>query len=309
MSSDVGTRIKARLRPFVRGAARLVEHGFVATAAIAGRVGRPAVTDWSSPGRHRVLVVAPHPDDESIGCAGTILRHLAAGDETTILYVTDGSSSRAIGLGADEMRRRRREEARAACRVLGVERVRWMGLGQGDWRTDDLVSALVDVLDESPPDVIYAPSRVDFHPDHQRVAFAVALALYQHGSRVPTVRAYQIQVPLTRVLVNLVADVSVHSSRIRQTLSQYVTQQATIATTIRLRRYQAAYYGRGEVEVFWETDGDRFSRLHLAPPSSCRAGAVRGVRPRPFSDPLAFWSGRAERWACRRGNGHGDRSG
>jgi LmbE family N-acetylglucosaminyl deacetylase len=296
MSSEV----KARLRPVARWAASLAERGFAAAAAGAGRLTRPTVTEWATSGRDRVLVVAPHPDDESIGCAGTILRHLSSGDETVILYVTDGSASRALGLGADEMRRRRRDEARAACRVLGVEQVRWMGLDQHQWRTDDLVTVLGKLLNDAPPDVIYAPSRIDFHPDHQRVAHAVALALIRHGSCPLTVRAYQIQVPLTGLLINLVSDVSSHAARIKQALNQYETQRSTIATTIRLRRYQAAYYARGEVEVFWETDRDWFSRLHREPPATWRTAALRGVRPRPFSDPLAFWWGRGERRAIGR---------
>jgi LmbE family N-acetylglucosaminyl deacetylase len=266
-------------------------------ARISGRVVRPSVARWSSPGGLRVLVVAPHPDDESVGCAGTIIRHLASADDTTIVYATDGSGSRALGLTAGEMRQRRREEARAACGQLGVERIRWLGLDEREWNTGELTSLLTGLLRELAPDVIYTPSRIDFHPDHHRVAHAVARALGQQ-SRSVLVRAYQIQVPLTGILINLIVDVSPHEAEIRSALDQYVTQRATIATTLRLRRYQSRYYGHPSVEVFWEMAVDRFVRLHEDPPSSWRATPFRGVRPRPFTDPLAFWFGRGERRAC-----------
>src|SRR5688500_13357690 len=50
----------------------------------------------ASPGGLRVLVVAPHPDDEVAGCAGTILLHRGAGDAVTVLKATDGRRSRAL---------------------------------------------------------------------------------------------------------------------------------------------------------------------------------------------------------------------
>jgi LmbE family N-acetylglucosaminyl deacetylase len=288
------TTLKAILRPLVDAAARVFERMLASVARISGTVAPPSVARWVSPGGLRVVVVAPHPDDESVGCAGTIIRHLAAADEATIVYVTDGSGSRALGLTAAEMRRRRREEAHSACEQLGVTRVRWLGLDEREWNTGELTTLLAGLVRELVPDVIYTPSCVDFHPDHHRVAHALARALGSQQSRSLLVRAYQVQVPLTGILINLIADVSPHEAEIRSALDQYVTQRATIATTLRLRRYQSRYYGHPSVEVFWEIAGDRFVRLHDDPPSS-RATPFRGVRPRPFTDPLAFWFGRKER--------------
>src|SRR5829696_5204378 len=52
-------------------------------------------------GGQRVLVVAAHPDDETIGCAGAILTHLRGGDSVRVIMVTDGSGSRAGGLAPE----------------------------------------------------------------------------------------------------------------------------------------------------------------------------------------------------------------
>ena len=69
-------------------------------------------------GGRRVLVIAPHPDDETVGCAGTILLHIMSGDTVCLAFVTDGSKSRAGGLDPGQMRRRREKEAQAAAGAL-----------------------------------------------------------------------------------------------------------------------------------------------------------------------------------------------
>src|SRR5262245_13400417 len=82
-------------------------------------IGRPRVNRWSSPGCQRVLVVAPHPDDELAGCGGVILLHAAAGDQVTVLHVTDGRASR-VGADPTEVARIRRAESQGSLAVLGV---------------------------------------------------------------------------------------------------------------------------------------------------------------------------------------------
>ena len=64
----------------------------------------------------RVLVLSPHPDDESIGCGGTICKHVAAGDEVRIVFLTSGEKG-GHGTSAVETRRIRESEAASAARV------------------------------------------------------------------------------------------------------------------------------------------------------------------------------------------------
>ena len=98
LSSRGGT-LRQRAKPIIGAAAESVW-----SAAFAALAWRSAAGDraWR-PVHRRVLVIAPHPDDESIGCAGTLLRHKQSGASVTVLCVTDGRTSRAAGLGADEM--------------------------------------------------------------------------------------------------------------------------------------------------------------------------------------------------------------
>ena len=82
----------------------------------------------------------------------------------TVLHVTDGRRSRAGGLDAETMARVRRGEARASLQALGVTRGEWLGLHEGDWSDASLADPLQRLLADLKPQLVYAPSRVDFHP-------------------------------------------------------------------------------------------------------------------------------------------------
>jgi len=260
---------------------------------------------WRSSGGLRVLVVAPHPDDEVYGCGGTILLHRAAGDRVTVAHVTDGRRSRALGLGPDEMAERRRAEARAAGEVLGIAGIRWLGLPEADWDEAQGIRGLKRVLDAESPDLVYAPSRVDFHPEHRRVAQALARALGGGRGRTPglRIRIYPVQVPLTGILTNRVAPTGVVARRSRLALERYETQLTSLRSSLRAKRYAGLRYRAGpQAEVYWELPAEGYRAIHDEDgghqPSRSR-GSFRGLRPLPFTDPLAYLAGRGERWRLR----------
>ncbi len=86
------------------------------------------VDDLKSP----AVIFAPHPDDETLGCGGTIVRKLAEGARVDVAFFTDGSGSHNL-LPTGELARIRREEALKACGVLGLEekRVHFFDLQDG----------------------------------------------------------------------------------------------------------------------------------------------------------------------------------
>ena len=188
------------------------ETAWVLFLRLAGTLLRPKPDSISFTGDERVLVIAPHPDDETLGCGGTLALQVRAGDRVRVLVVTDGGGSRAQGLTREEMVRVRSEEAAAAMQELGqVELVR-LALPEGGWSQDDLVNKLCQTLQDYGPTVIYAPSCVDYHPEHLRVATALAAALKGKGVVCRTlseakcvVRIYEVQVPLTWVLANRIS--------------------------------------------------------------------------------------------------------
>jgi len=120
-----------------------------------------------------VLVVAPHPDDEALGCGGAVLGQVADDDRVGVVFLTSGEG----GLGAypvDEARRVREKEATAAAAVLGFTSVDFLRLADGALGEDPdaLRVALAPFVDGV--DLVYAPHADEEHPDHVAATYAVA---------------------------------------------------------------------------------------------------------------------------------------
>ena len=298
--------MRRTLRWCKRRAAATVEAGWRWGFWLAGAIGRatgtlsPAVAQWSSQGGQRVLVIAPHPDDEACGCGAALLRHRAAGDAVTIVVVTDGRRSRSLGLSPDEMAVRRRAEAAQAAAVLGVTAWHWLGLPEWEWEIEDLAPLLLTELEISQPDVIYAPSRVDFHPEHWKAAHALAAALARWPAGAPRVRVTALQAPLGSALTNLVSSTTSVGEQHRAAIAAHASQVYSTARTQRMRRYTAAFYGLpGEAEAFWEMTALRYQQLHATAPSTWPT-VFRSLRAGPWTDGLAYLWGRRERHTLSR---------
>lgn len=130
-----------------------------------------------------IVVVAPHMDDESLGC-GALLAHEEVASRAHIVFATDGARSPEPpdGGGAPaELPALREQEARAAASVLGVaqSRLRFLGLPDGSLAGDraGLERALLPALDGLAPTFVFVPFRLDHHPDHIAVNRVVAGAV------------------------------------------------------------------------------------------------------------------------------------
>lgn len=116
-----------------------------------------------------VLVIAPHPDDETLGCGGTLLRHVAQGDDVHWLIATTVTEE--AGFTAERVDSREREIETVADRY-GFTRTHRLDLPTT--RLDavpmaTLVGAMGDVFKSVEPEVVYMPYRHDVHTDHAAV--------------------------------------------------------------------------------------------------------------------------------------------
>jgi LmbE family N-acetylglucosaminyl deacetylase/GT2 family glycosyltransferase len=103
----------------------------------------------------RVLVLAPHPDDEVLGCGGMLAFHAARGDEVRLVFLTGGGSPR-------------EEEAARAARSLGLDAPRVHGFADGELAAEEeLASCIAREIAEFDPELVYAPSPLEHHPDHR----------------------------------------------------------------------------------------------------------------------------------------------
>ena len=121
----------------------------------------------------KVLVIAPHPDDETLGCGGTLFRHKANGDEIYWLIVTGISVE--IGWSKDAVIKRD-NEINAVSKKYGFSDVYNLRLPTTKIDTlplSDLIEKITDVYKNIKPDVIYIPFSYDVHTDHQIIAKAL----------------------------------------------------------------------------------------------------------------------------------------
>jgi LmbE family N-acetylglucosaminyl deacetylase len=132
------------------------------------------------------LVLAPHPDDETLGCGATILRKRTAGTPVHIALITDGGASHnSAVLSRAELVARRQEEAVAACGVLGVRGsdVTFLGYTDGLLETefDCLVRDIERLIRDCSPEEILTPSVIDGHSDHRALNAATRRAVASLG--------------------------------------------------------------------------------------------------------------------------------
>ena len=209
---------------------------------------------WQPPGetsrvcaRH-VLVLAPHYDDEVLGCGGLLAELAESGADIHIVFLSDSSGGVEGVDNPTAYGARRREESERAGRVLGVRRTEHLGLrdGQLAYHRDDLRRAIEERLRGTNFDLLLLPSPLEISSDHQ-AAFA-ALHDVLTTCRVEsgedswaeglTVLLYEINHPLHP---NILVDVSAQSSTLEAAMSCYVTQQGLhdyAKVGLSLRRYR-----------------------------------------------------------------------
>jgi N-acetylglucosamine malate deacetylase 1 len=125
-----------------------------------------------------VLVVAAHPDDEVLGCGGTIARLAADGADVHILIVAEGATSRGDEGGQDTVKALK-QAAAAAAETLGALPPRFLGLPDNRLDSVDLldVTQMIEAtVDELTPSTIYTHHEGDLNIDHRIVFQAVVTA-------------------------------------------------------------------------------------------------------------------------------------
>jgi len=171
---------------------RHLEH---AVALTADELQRPAV------------VLAPHPDDETLGCGGLIAMKRDLGVDVTVVFMTDGARSHAHLVDATELIRRRRDEAAAACAVLGVEptAVHHLEIGDGELSNsaERAIAALEPLLQNSFERQLIVPHPGESPLDH-RATFDVAAETLRRSGHTMDALAYPVwmwdQFPFTNPL-------------------------------------------------------------------------------------------------------------
>jgi LmbE family N-acetylglucosaminyl deacetylase len=202
-----------------------------------------------------VLVVAPHPDDEALGCGGTLCLHADKGDRAVAAFLTSGE----LGLKhlpPEEAWRTREAEAEAAGDVLGLAQLDFLRCP--DWYVSDNIeeaaTRLRPIIEREAPDVIYLPHAEEWHPDHKAALPVVQAAIRDTGMR-PALLAYEVWTPLHEY--DRVEDISAVVERKLQAVRCYASQLNGFRydrAAHGLAQYRGALAGRCMyAEVFWSS--------------------------------------------------------
>lgn len=126
----------------------------------------------------KILVLAPHPDDEAIGCGGTLRRLTENGGRGETVFFTNGKKNDSDD--NEELSRVRVNEARNSAKELGMGKSHFLGCYDRRLKPDKKVlDFIVSLIDEMNPDIIFTPFFLDNHPDHSETAKILALASAQ----------------------------------------------------------------------------------------------------------------------------------
>ena len=140
------------------------------------KIARP-LSDLSS----SAVVFAPHPDDETLGCGGMILRKNQVGARVQIVFMTDGSQSHAGFLAPSELAQLRQVEARAAGKALGVDEddLFFLGFPDGELKKHQAAARVrvAAILEATHPAEIFIPYHSDSTSDHFATSRIVLSAL------------------------------------------------------------------------------------------------------------------------------------
>jgi len=148
--------------------------------------------------KEKIIVFAPHPDDETFGCGGTIAKRISEGYDVLVVVMTDGRYSLLKVLGIDsnptpeEVKEIRREEVKRATRILGVPEENLILLDFIDGTLEDnekeAEKKVFEILSENHPVEVFSPYKKDGHPDHRATYRIVKNSIEKLG--IPT-KMYQ----------------------------------------------------------------------------------------------------------------------
>ncbi|TAN56503.1 MAG: PIG-L family deacetylase [Rhodospirillales bacterium] len=146
-----------------------------------------------------VLVVATHPDDECLGCGGTMARHSSKGDSVHVLIVAEGVTARSSFITSAESENELfvlRSAAENAANAVGAQPPEFLSLP--DNRLDsiamlDIVKKIEEVVKRTCPDIVYTHHGGDLNIDHRIVHQAVLTACRPlPGSKIRKILAFEI---------------------------------------------------------------------------------------------------------------------
>ncbi len=211
-----------------------------------------------------MLVVAPHQDDETIGCGGALALQVRSGKAAAIVMVQDGAEGHEeLGMARQALTELRNEESRRAAAVLGLEPPCFLNHA---YLLDSKMQAageLRGILTERKVDAVFTPFLLDGHPDHRATNQILAAALQDISweVRVFGYEVWGLCIPNVLVIIDEVME-----DKLKMLSCFTFANQAIdyVHTTKGLNMYRSRLLGAGEcryAECFFELPRREFIEL------------------------------------------------
>ncbi len=210
----------------------------------------------------RILVIAPHMDDEVIACGGTLLLHKALGSAVRIVFVSDSSSAIRDLVIAEKMRAIRRAEMQQVQAALGFGPALELGFPDGSLVQHEpaIAARLVDALRAFGPTQVLCPFPVDGHADHQACALAFAAATGSAGWQ-GEVLGYEVWSPLGANLAIDIGSVADEKARLIRLYASQIGDRDYAAGVLGLNRYRGLQHRVAFAEAFHRCTPAQFRQL------------------------------------------------
>lgn len=211
----------------------------------------------------RVLIFAAHPDDDLIGCGGSMAKHVKLGNQVSVCYMTSGEAA-SQDRSKEELGKTRKNEAKNAARLIGFRDITFMRNPDGYLQyNQDNLKKTTELIRLKQPNLVYVHHPTDAHTDHKATFQIVNEAVGRAGTPlfqeyqgnlwcVDTVLVYEVWTPLSEF--NYVEDISDFIDKKIAALKEHKSQIQQIRydeAMEGLARYRGAMTGKGKyAEVF-----------------------------------------------------------
>lgn len=197
-------------------------------------------------GEQKVLVIAPHIDDDILGCGGSMIKHVQAGNTVYTLYVSSGENSSI-----------REKEAQDASEFCGIQDCFFLREKSRPIRySQELLEKIVSVLSEVLPDYLYVPHNNETDTDHKTTCEILSEArwLYEEETshKTKAVLYYEVWTPLSEF--NYIEDITEVMDKKIACMEKFSSQLAVrnyIEAVVGLNKYRGNMTGNCDyAEVF-----------------------------------------------------------
>jgi LmbE family N-acetylglucosaminyl deacetylase len=157
------------------------------------------------PAGPKILVFSPHPDDDAIGCGGTLIKSNEFNNEIWSVVLTDGRKGGSSKYSENEIVELRKNETIEASKILGIKKVIFLNEHDTNLKIkNDVVDRVSQILKDFSPNSVFLPAPFDFHRDH-RIAFQILAKIFSIGSYELNCYIYETWTP---IYPNVIIDIS-----------------------------------------------------------------------------------------------------